>query len=1159
MLKNKGYYQIIKLFLLFLLFSTITFSQKTPEQRQAEHQAVKDYLNSLMEKYPRSRNNESQLSKNADSRSLRKITGEEDRKYYIMNGNNVLCQVWNYGGIGAGLGGEGLREKLDMVWRDVPYIFQFSPFVGASVPSDQDPNVRLKIISDGMYDYSYAGLRDEDPVTGFKWTFQPLPGYADPNQEFMASNPAFDSDHDGKPDSWPREWYHEALGEYVWPGYLTVGENNADLEVYWAMDDRDNLEFIRDTLAYKYHPYLNDPTRGGLGVSVDARAFQWSNSLAANALFFVWTITNVSDKDLDSVLFGIYGDPDIGGQADNKDDWGAFIKPYGSDVQHIPVYARSMVYFFDNPATPTGLNGLPVYYLGCKFLESPGNSEDGIDNDGDGMIDERQDDGIDNDGDWNPETDDVGVDGIPNTGDEGEGDGIPTAGRRLPDGRPDPLAPGEPNFEYTDLDESDQIGLTSFASSTWNTDLKMGDDNVIWNRNIPGSFNQITNDADIVFTFGSGYTSLKKGESKRISMAFLFGEDLNDLLTTAETVQDIYNKNYRFFRPPSLPKLTVVPDDRKVTLYWDTVSEESIDPITGKDFEGYVIYRSTRPDFGDIQTISDGRGSSFLYEPLKSINGVDAKFDLRNDIKGYHPVPFQGRGVHYYLGDDTGLRHTYVDSNGVINGQTYYYGLVAYDHGSDSIGIPPTETTKKISLDPITGNLIFDFNTASVIPGPRASGYNFPEITNNNLVHTKGFSNGIISLDILDDLKIITTDYTITFQDSLNMGDTAKVAGKNYNVISSRINNETFYLYGTKNTNLNYQYIIDDDNLVVKGMDGTIYQNGVDYLINYSKGSIKRTDNSSMPDNSQYSITYKNYSIYQSQFFNNEDDNIVFDGIKLKMQDYPALAIDDEKTKWTSESITIPYTINIASIGNRKKRYPGDYILTFSDQNISTARKVVSGRMIDIPVNYKVEEISTGISKPVMTLLNEKVKNDSAYTRGDEIIFFAPESQGTLTDTLTWGVTLTKVTATDSVIPGAGYTLLIYTERPFTNEDIYTLHTEAGFVNNQAAASKLDNIYVVPNPYVGTNDIEPTNKLPGQNRGERRIYFENLPMNCTIRIFTLSGELVTSIEHQSGMDNGREFWNLLNRDGFSVSYGLYIAHIDAPGVGEKLIKFAIVK
>ena len=111
---------------------------------------------------------------------------------------------------------------------------------------------------------------------------------------------------------------------------------------------------------------------------------------------------------------------------------------------------------------------------------------------------------------------------------------------------------------------------------------------------------------------------------KEYQWHFLFGENLSDLLTTAETVQDIYNKNYRFFRPPSLPKLTAVPDDKKVTLYWDTESEKSIDPITGEDFEGYVIYRSTRPDFADIQTVTDGRGSSFLYDPLKDLNGFDA-------------------------------------------------------------------------------------------------------------------------------------------------------------------------------------------------------------------------------------------------------------------------------------------------------------------------------------------------------------------------------------------------------------------------------------------------------------------------------------------------------------------------------------------------------
>src|SRR5690606_20975275 len=60
---------------------------------------------------------------------------------------------------------------------------------------------------------------------------------------------------------------------------------------------------------------------------------------------------------------------------------------------------------------------------------------DGVDNDGDGaidegidegideMIDESRFDGIDNDGDWDPLRDDTGLDGVPFTGDPGDGDG----------------------------------------------------------------------------------------------------------------------------------------------------------------------------------------------------------------------------------------------------------------------------------------------------------------------------------------------------------------------------------------------------------------------------------------------------------------------------------------------------------------------------------------------------------------------------------------------------------------------------------------------------------------------------------------------------------------------------------------------------------------
>lgn len=1137
---NYRFFFTLILILPFLASSVNAQTESVKQRRQIEHQRIKEYLQNKLLNAPVSTNKSNTSSlKYSLQNYLGKVTGNEDRKSFFMNGNNISVEIENYGGIAPGFG--GIREITNLIWRDAPYIFQFCPIVGASVV-DTAGN-RIHIITDGMNDYDRAGLREIDPATGLKWQWQPLPGYADPDQPNIASNPAFDSDRDGKPDSWPRDWYNETLGQYVWPGYLVQGENNADLEAFWAMDDRDNKEF-------PYFPYVNDPSKQGLGVQIDGRAFQWSNSLAANAIFFVWSITNVSDTPLDSVMFGIYGDPDVGGE-DNDDDNGLFIAPFDTTI---PLYSRNMVYFFD----PDGIGdqGRELGYLGCKFLESPGNPTDGIDNDGDGLIDERQDNALDEDGDWNPETDDVGKDGIKGTNDEGEGDGVPTLGNRLPDGRPDPLQPGEPNFGYTDLDESDQIGLTSFKSSQWATDLRIGYDEDVWNATKPGSFSEITNDEDIVFIFGSAYISLAPGETKRISMSFLFGEDLDDLLITAETVQDIYNKNYRFFRPPSIPKVTAIPDDKKVTLYWDTNSEESIDPITGKDFEGYVVYRSTRPDFADIQNITDGRGSRFLYEPLKDTRGFEAKWDLNNQWRGYHPVPYIGRGINYYLGDNSGLVHTFVDSNDVRNGQTYYYAVVAYDHG-DSLGIPPSETTKKISLDPITGNLTFDDNTVQVIPGPRASGYDRPEISLTDVQHVTGIGNGTANFQIVNDLDVKDDNYTLTFKDTLFLSDTTIVT-KNYSVLGEKLTTESFYLYGTKFTNLSKGNIINNSDLQVKDAAGRVYLYGVDYEINLEKGSIKRTDNSPIIEATEYFITYLSYAVYQSTALDGEDSNPVFDGILLRVNDYPSLAYDSERSKWSS-NLTLPFRMYLRTGGNPKAS-PSDYMVTFSDQPISTAKKFAGGRFIDIPVNYKVEDVTSGVPIEVITNLQEPpATNDSAWTLGEEIVFYKTGSAGGQGQPISWSLVISPNTDSIQTYPGVNDVLFLYTSRPFDTTDVFTLQTKAGFVNNQDASNKMDNIYVVPNPYVGANEIEPANKLSGQNRGERRIYFENLPMKCTIRIFTLSGELVTTLEHDTGFDNGREFWNLLNKDGFSVAYGVYIAHIDAPGVGEKIIKFALIK
>jgi hypothetical protein len=194
-------------------------------------------------------------------------------------------------------------------------------------------------------------------------------------------------------------------------------------------------------------------------------------------------------------------------------------------------------------------------------------------------------------------------------------------------------------------------------------------------------------------------------------------------------------------------------------------------------------------------------------------------------------------------------------------------------------------------------------------------------------------------------------------------------------------------------------------------------------------------------------------------------------------------------------------------------------------------------------------------------LTENSATKDRQWSPGEEIVLFKPGSTGLTTDTTTWGIVISRPadTTTASHAPGDGDVLFIASRRPYTTSDRYTLKTDAATVSSEKATSLMDQIYVVPNPYVGLSEIEPTNRLPGATRGERRIYFEHLPSLCTIRIFTINGDLVQTLVHDVGMQNAREYWNLLNRDGFSVAYGVYIAHIDAPGVGEKILKFALIK
>ncbi|RMF60994.1 MAG: hypothetical protein D6746_06130, partial [Bacteroidetes bacterium] len=93
--------------------------------------------------------------------------------------------------------------------------------------------------------------------------------------------------------------------------------------------------------------------------------------------------------------------------------------------------------------------------------------------------------------------------------------------------------------------------------------------------------------------------------------------------------------------------------------------------------------------------------------------------------------------------------------------------------------------------------------------------------------------------------------------------------------------------------------------------------------------------------------------------------------------------------------------------------------------------------------------------------------------------------------------------------------------------------------------------------YVGTNAFEPRSQIEG--RGERRVQFIHLPPRCTIRIFNLRGELVRRIDHDSVISDGAEWWDLRTEEQQDVAAGVYIFHVEAPGIGEHIGKFALIK
>ena len=103
----------------------------------------------------------------------------------------------------------------------------------------------------------------------------------------------------------------------------------------------------------------------------------------------------------------------------------------------------------------------------------------------------------------------------------------------------------------------------------------------------------------------------------------------------------------------------------------------------------------------------------------------------------------------------------------------------------------------------------------------------------------------------------------------------------------------------------------------------------------------------------------------------------------------------------------------------------------------------------------------------------------------------------------------------------------------------------------------LSNVKVVPNPYIARSQFK-------ESEFQRQIRFTNLPRQCKIKIFTISGELVYEFEHDDEF-SGNEWWDMRTVNNQEIAPGLYLYHIEKIGSGnegtveEVVGKFAVIR
>ncbi len=590
----------------------------------------------------------------------------------------------------------------------------------------------------------------------------------------------------------------------------------------------------------------------------------------------------------------------------------------------------------------------------------------------------------------------------------------------------------------------------------------------------------------------------------------------------------------------AMPDVSVSVTENSVMIYWDDNVENKIYPnLNSREFdydslykfEGYGIYQ-----FGDI----NGNDPIPIYF-----------FDKKNDINELYKVyigdyaPFTSKAID--LNNDGIMRYILIDKDYINNSplfpsQEYYFGVSAI-YSSEDLDISNNYTTQRVATYIESKPRIM-----KIIPSRKTIDYTTKYSVGENLFakHIAGNGDGYVNIKVIDPSKLTGGKYKIIFHGFM---DSLK-----YSLI-----------YEPKRDTL--IWMRDDIPHWVKR--------------EWGKPEFNWRDSLSAPIVDGFQFWIRDIG----------NDSVVLAVTNYKVKD--VLEVEGEKaySVWNTPSPNGNWQITAKGPNNRLNwQAAGNDAIGYNDYEIrflsNSQYFLISNRSISSALTAPLQNSPLGIGRlpyeiwdigrtPNDTTDDKRLAIkildfspwdstlsvlDSQWTQlpnGDweEIYAFEPlgwnaddpvypkESGSTSNANHKFGALVFR-----GDLPKPGTVIRITTWKPLSEIDTFVIELQKPNLNDKEYAKKrINEITAFPNPFYG---------ILADAENNMNVTFTNLPTEVTIRIYSLSGHLVRKL-HKKEMNPFLK-WDLRNENGLQVASGIYIAYLDMPGIGEKILKIAVI-